>query len=240
MTSRATLAISLLALSLSLGARAEEVKVRKGGELEKRAELPTQRVRQKDGSVMLRLALPKSAKKAPAKARSLPMPERAEPGAQFFPGADSGPERSAALQAWLEAVAEPRVMTALAAVAMQPGVPVHSLGGQPDPALVRSGEEFKDPRLYMAWQLAGMDFMYGRAILRQSPNGVGSPAQGFFAINLMIPEFARAGVPLKPTLWSNAFGEGPGGHAAAREWLKLPTPDPRANSWLSHNQHYRY
>jgi len=231
MTSRATLVLSVLALSFSLGARAEEVKVRKGGEVEKRAELPTQRVRQKDGSVMLRLALPK--------ARSVPMPERAEPGAHF-PGADAGPERSAALQAWLDAVAEPRVMTALAVVAMQPGVPLQSLGGQPDPALVRSGEEFKDPRLYLAWQLAGLDFMYGRAILRQSANGAGLPAQGFFTINLMIPEFARAGAPLKPTLWSNAFGEGPAGHAAAEEWLKLPTPDPRANSWLSHNQHYRY
>ncbi len=239
MTSRATLAISLLVLSLSLGAQAEEVKARNGGEVGKRAELPTQRVRQKDGSVMLRLALPKASKRAAAKARTVPMPERAEPGSQF-PGADPGAERSAALQAWLDAVAEPRVMTALAAVAMQPGVPVQSLGSQPDPALVRSGEEFKDPRLYLAWQLAGMDFMYGRAILRQSPNGVGSPAQDFFAINLMIPEFARAGVPLKPTLWTNAFGEGPGGHAAAQEWLKLPTPDPRANSWLSHNQHYRY
>ncbi len=239
MTSRATWVISLLALSLSLGARAEEVKVRNGGEAGKRAELTTLRVRQKDGGVMLRLALPKASKRAAAKAHSVPMPERAEPGAQF-PGADPGTERSAALQAWQDAVAEPRVMTALAAVAMQPGVPVQSLGGQPDPAMVRSGEEYKDPRLYLAWRLAGMDFMYGRAIHRQSPNGVGSPAQGFFGIHFMIPEFARAGVPLKPTLWSNAFGEGPGGHAAAQEWLKLPTPDPRANSWLSHNQHYRY
>jgi len=234
MTSRATLAIFSLAVSLSLGARAEEVKVRHGGEAGKRVALPTQRVHQKDGSVMLRLALPKASKRTAAKARSAPMPERGG-----F-GVDPATERSAAVQAWLDAVAEPRVMTALAAVAMQPGVPVKNLNSQPDPALVRSGEEFSDPRLYLALQAAGLDFMYGRAILRQTPNGMGAPAQGFFPITLMIPEFARAGVPLKSTLWSKAFDEGSGGHEAAQQWLKLPTPDPRANPWLSHNPHYRY
>lgn len=233
MTGRRACSLFLLAMSFTLSARADEAKPRAGEEAGKRAVVTTQRVRQKDGSVMLRLALPKSGKRSAAK------PQLAMPG---HDGRMQDPlgEREAIVQAWLDAVAEPRVMTALAAVAMQPGIPPKNLTTHPDPALVRSGEEFNDPRLYLALRAAGLDFTYGRAILRHAPGFAEGPVHPFLPIALMVPEFARAGTPLKPTLWSKAFTEGPGGHEAAREWLKLPSPDPRANTWLSHNQHYRY
>jgi hypothetical protein len=55
------------------------------------------------------------------------------------------------LKEWLDAVTEPRFMTALASVAMEPGVTAKSMNRPIDPALVRNWAEFVDPHLYLRW-----------------------------------------------------------------------------------------
>jgi hypothetical protein len=85
-----------------------------------------------------------------------------------------------------------------------------------------------------------VDSKFNQAILKQSPELNLAPHVFLTLIGNMVPVFARAGVPLKPTLWSKAYGEGPGGREAAQEWLKLPMADPRSNPWLSNNLNYRY
>lgn len=87
---------------------------------------------------------------------------------------------------------------------------------------------------------SAMGSKFNQAIHNRQPD-MGSPQHWItFPVQFAIPPEFRAGAPLKPTIWSNAYGNGPGGQASAQEWLKLPTPDPRSNPWLRPGQNYRY
>ncbi len=66
---------------------------------------------------------------------------------------------------WLDAVTEPRFMTALAAVAANPTTYPRILSDAIDPAAVRNWAEFTDPRLYLRWMLASGNPVFQRAII---------------------------------------------------------------------------
>lgn len=237
MTCRKALAVSLLAMGFSLGVQAEAGSTRASAKAGKPAALKTKQIRQKDGSVVVRLSLPKRARAQASSPGVVAMPDREAKA--YTSGAVAGNDPQI-LKEWLDAVTEPRFMTALASVAMEPGVTAKSMNRPIDPALVRNWAEFVDPHLYLRWMASGVDSKFNQAILKQSPELNLAPHAFLTLIGNMVPVFARAGVPLKPTLWSKAYGEGPGGREAAQEWLKLPMADPISNPWLSNNLNYRY
>jgi hypothetical protein len=140
---------------------------------------------------------------------------------------------------WLDAVTEPRFMTALAAVAMEPGMDARAISGNVDPTSVRNWAEFVDPNLYMRWQAAQLEARFGLAILNRDGKYGLLPGLMPFPFEFPVPAEFRAGDPLPPTVWSKAL-EGKGGVDAAREWLTIPAQDPRANHWLRAGQNYRY
>jgi len=225
--------LTVLVMAIPLSAHAEVVPARVSVKAGKAVPLPTKRIKQKDGSVMIRLAMPKEGKGKNAKDISHPP--------TTVPMLGGVPEKTTPnVREWLEAVTEPRFMTALASVAMEPGVATKALNKPIDPALVRNWAEFIDPNLYMRWIAVGVDSRYSQAILKQTPDSRTPLHAGLLQINIVVPGFAQAGVPLNPTLWSHAFGDGPSGQEAAKEWLKLPMPDPKANPWLSSSLNYRY
>lgn len=66
---------------------------------------------------------------------------------------------------WLDAMAEPRVMTALAASAYPSG---DDAAPRPDPERMRNWSEFSDPYLYLRWRLAGGEPSLRRAIVNDT------------------------------------------------------------------------
>lgn len=232
------LILTLLLFGFSLGAQGEAGSARAQAKAAKSTRLAVQKVRQKDGTVVVRLdmkAAPlagnvKGARKAPVVSERLP----AE-----IP--DAVPTRNSQLMdQWLDAVTEPRFMTALATVALSPGSGSRELNKTIDPTNVRNWAEFVDPDLYLRWKSFGLDPRLNQAIHNRAQDTGSAPVWVAFPIFFAIPREFQAGVPLKPTLWSNAFSSGPGGLEAAQEWLKLPTPDARSNPWLRAGQNYRY
>ncbi len=237
MNCRKATTLMVLMMATSLNAWAEATPLRAPHKAGKAVPPVTKLVKQKDGSVVIRLAMPKQARSKNAKSTSHTATVQGATAPAIGGTSEKGiPD----IQEWLDAVAEPRFMTALASVAMEPGITARAMNKPIDPALVRNWAEFIDPNLYMRWLAAGVDSRYNQAILKQAPELRAPLQRGLFPINIVIPGFAQAGVPLNPMLWTYAFGDGPGGQEAAKEWLKLPMPDPRANPWLSSSLNYRY
>lgn len=238
MFGRQALLLSLMTFGVSLAAQgasgvvAEPVKGKSGKTAmsNKPAKLTVKNVRQKDGSVMLRLALPNktSATKPGHSAATLP---------HTLAESDPPPPQSK-LDQWLDAVTEPRVMSALAAIAVEPSAETKGLMQNVDPTKVRNWTEFVDPELYLRWMAGGPAPRFGQAIHNRTP--MAQPGWLAFPIQFPVPQAFQPGAPLKPTVWSHALEEGSGGEAAVQEWLKLPLPDPKSNPWLKTNQHYRY
>lgn len=232
MLGRQALPLLLITFGFSLGARGADavpvgaIKVNSG----KPAKLAVRQVRQKDGSVVARLEMPKK----------LDRTGKGHPAPTLPPNlAEAEPMQSPRkIDQWLDAVTEPRVMSALATVAVGPSLEPRSLAQNIDPAKVRNWTEFVDPELYLRWMAGGTDPRFGQAIHNRPP--MASPRWPVFPIQFPVPPEFQPGAPLKPTLWSNALEEGAGGQAASQEWLKLPMPDPKANPWLKASQHYRY
>lgn len=191
------------------------------------------KVRQKDGSVVVRLDMHRPTKSGGVLAAE---------GTQPFPGTLDAPsgKTSRGTEHWLDVPSEPKAMTALATVALDAGNEAKPLGSGVDPANVRSWAEFVDPDLYLRWMAAGVDSRYRQAIHNRSQEPILGTVESFFPVRLEIPANAQAGVPLKPTLWTNAYVEGRNAQDAAKEWLMLPMPDPKSNPWLRPSQNYRY
>lgn len=147
----------------------------------------------------------------------------------------------AAFAEWLDAITEPRFMTALAAVAVDPGAYPKTLANVVDPAAARNWSEFTDPQLYLRWMLAGASPSFQQAILSRVSDpakrqrwldavgrpGVYAPMLANFgrAPNawLQAPVTAAAPMarlmqPVTPMAWFGAMAEGMGSQA----WLKLP------------------
>ncbi len=225
-----TVTLSLFALSLvswdagaSASAQAKPAKP---------AKLAVKKVRQRDGSVIVRLAL-QSRAAAPADPQAV--------GAPAAEMRNSPLARQAQfMEQWQEAVTEPRVMTALGTVANEAGVDARALHRTLNPASVRNWAEFMDADLYLRWQSSNLNPRFNPAILHATQDAWTQPRGVAFPIRFPVPAEFQAGAPLKPSIWSNAFGSGPGGREAAQAWLKLPLPDAAANPWLRSGQNYRY
>lgn len=227
MFGRQALTCMLLTFALSQASWAADAARSARAKATKPAKLAVKKVRQKDGSVVMRLDL-KSRHASP-------------PGAPSAAPKDSSLARQAQLMdQWLDAVTEPRIMTALATVAVEPGVDARDLHSSLDPANVRNWAEFIDPDLFLRWQSSNLSPRFNMAIHNRTQDAWMLPRGIVFPIRFPIPAEFQPGSPLKTTLWSNAFSGGPGGLAAAEAWLKLPLPDAGTNPWLGNGHNYRY
>lgn len=238
MFGRQALTLILLTFGLSLGAQGATEPARAPAKAVKPAKLAVKKVRQRDGSIVVRLDMP--AKASPMKATS------GQGASGFLQERPRNPEdierakNAQLMDQWLDAVTEPRFMTALAGVATNPGADPKALSQAIDPSNVRNWSEFVDPDLYLRWMAGSMEPKFKQAIHNRLPDTQAQQLWIVFPVFFAIPHEFQAGVPLKPTIWSNAFGGGPGGQASAQEWLKLPSPDPKSNPWLRASQNYRY
>lgn len=192
----------------------------------KPAKLVVKQVRQKDGSVVMRLDIAPKLAEAAVNQPSAGIPPKAA-------------QNQLLMDQWLDAVTEPRFMTALAAVAMEPGADARAIPGNVDPTTVRNWAEFIDPDLFLRWQAAQIEARFGLAIHNRSGGQGLLPGWTPFPVEFPVPAEFRAGNPLPPTLWSRGLEAG-GVQEATREWLKIPVQDPRANVWLQAGQNYRY
>ncbi|MEW5788766.1 MAG: hypothetical protein AB1899_13020 [Pseudomonadota bacterium] len=140
---------------------------------------------------------------------------------------------------WLDAVTEPRIMTALATVAMEPGKDTRDISLGVDPTRVRNWAEFVDPNLYLRWQAALLDTRFNPAIHNRPESQGLLPGMTAFPVTFPVPTHLQPGAPLPATLWARAL-DGVDGKHAVQEWLILPSQDPRANVWLRAGQNERY
>lgn len=94
-----------------------------------------------------------------------------------------------AFSAWLEAINEPRAMTALATLP-QTDAPARTAGRHIDPAGIRNWDEFTDPGLYLRRLLAGLDARSYTAIY----NCLATPERLALQVSALVREqSARAG-----------------------------------------------
>ncbi len=223
--------VGLVVIGLSMATQGSAVGGENHAKGAKAAKPRVVKVRQKDGSVVDRLSLGPS---------SAPQRDTSPPAGGGGMRETAQLESQQKMGQWLDAVSEPRIMTALATAAMVPGESSRPLNQAIDPASVRNWAEFVDPLLYWRWQLAGLDPRFNQAIHNRTQDAR-TPQRGFILpIQISLPPEFQAGSPAKPTIWSGVYGNGRSGQAAAREWLTLPMADPKANPWLRASQSYRY
>jgi hypothetical protein len=164
-----------------------------------------------DGSVVDRLAMPKS----DAKQNGLPTSPEAWLARMMDPTRNGLAVKNPELFAeWLDAMTEPRFMTALASVAITPGNYANLLGKAVDPATVRNWVEFADPQIGMRWMAAGLDPHFYQAIFNRLTDSGKLRRWGFS--------------PATSDLATRT-----------PEWMQLPR-EMRANPWLLNNANYRY
>lgn len=135
----------------------------KGGARDTRGEARTKPVvkvvRQADGSVMERLVLPA------AKGPNAPdewLQRMTDPTRNGLACKD--PQ---AFQEWADSVTEPRFMTALASMALEPGTYPQALNRLFDPATAHNWSEFTDPALYLRWMGAGLSPQFYAALFNR-------------------------------------------------------------------------
>jgi len=126
------------------------------------------------------------------------------------------------LAEWLDAVTEPRFMTALATVALDPGTYPRTLNRLADPATARNWAEFVDPEVFMRWVAAGMDPRLYQAVFQH----MFDPKK--YLRWAAYPDYPQIGA--MPTAEANNV---------AQAWLQLPAREPRANPWLTNSNAYR-
>jgi hypothetical protein len=235
---RQALILALLLFGVSLGAQSATGYGRAQVKASKPTKLAVKKVRQKDGSIVVRLDMRVTALANKVKGAQV---SQATPEGHQAPTPDAAlAKNSQLMDQWLDAVTEPRFMTALATVAMSPNAESREINKAVDPANVRNWAEFVDPDLYLRWKLSGLDPRFNQAIHNRTQDPRVMPRGIVFPIFFAIPHELQAGIPLKPMLWSNVFGAGPSAQEAAQEWLKLPSPDAKSNPWLRASQNYRY
>jgi len=136
------------------------------------------------------------------------------------------------LAEWLDAVSEPRFMTALASVAMTPETYANSLGKMVDPATARNWAEFADPQILLRWMKVGTNPAFYQAVFDKMTDsgklrrwGVYPAASG---INSAKAESKRVtyGRDVKT--------------ARDDEWVQLPMRESNGNPWLLNTVNYRY
>jgi hypothetical protein len=142
---------------------------------------------------------------------------------------------------WLDTITEPRSMTALATVAVEPSAFPRTLSRLPDPAAASKWAELVDPEVFMRWVAAGMD-----------PNLYQAVFQHMFDPKKYLRWAADSGHPLTAGVHATESNnnarvvENRAGNPAttlqegARAWIQLPTRAPRANPWLASGNTSRY
>lgn len=139
---------------------------------------------------------------------------------------------------WLDAVTEPRFMTALATMAMDPNSYPRTLNRLIDPATARNWAELIDPEVFMRWVVAGMDPALYQTVFQHmfDPNKylrwATSPR------NQSVADTATREVNLNEQ--DGRHRSGSDAVMAAETWRQLPAGDLPANPWLSHRNTYRY
>lgn len=135
----------------------------KGDLRDSRREAPVKQavkvVRQADGSVMDRLVMPVS--KGPAAPEEW-LQRMVDPTRNGLACKD--PQ---AFQEWADSVTEPRFMTALASMALEPGTYPQALNRLFDPATAHNWSEFTDPALYLRWMGAGLSPQFYAALFNR-------------------------------------------------------------------------
>ncbi len=126
------------------------------------------------------------------------------------------------LAEWLDAITEPRFMTALASVAMSPESYANTLGKMVDPATVRNWSDFADPQIMLRWMMVGSDPSFYKAIYDRMTD---SDKLRRWRIN---PVSEKAPVA------------GDSSNSRDSEWLHLPSQEASINPWLLNTANYRY
>ena len=226
--------LPLLILLLGLGWGIQPVHAAGPGRA-KAAKPPVKQVRQKDGSVMVRLDLKAAARSVRSRGAA-----RVSPALAPQPADSPLAQQARLMEQWLDAMTEPRLMTALAAVAIEPGADARAVYRTLDPTTVRNWAEFVDPELLLRWRSPALDPRVSPAILDRTRDAWMLPQGIVFPIDCPVPRELQPGAPLAPTLWSHAYDGGSGGREAVEAWLKLPMPDAGSNPWLRSSRNYRY
>lgn len=129
------------------------------------------------------------------------------------------------LAEWLDAVSEPRFMTALASVAMKPEAYAYTLGKMADPATVRNWAELADPQVYLRWMAVGVDPGFYQSVFNRMTDVEKLRRWGFYpAIPSSVDKTPDSGAGL-PT---------------DSAWLQLQTRSTKTNPWLQNSVNYRY
>jgi len=132
---------------------------------------------------------------------------------------------------WLDAITEPRFMTALAAAAVDPSTYPNAMANAIDPAAARNWSEFTDPQLYLRWMLASANPSFQQAIITRmtSPGKAKRWAEAGARTNeygAMLARFGSAPAawmqPAMPMAWVGAMQEGMARQARGQQWRTLP------------------
>lgn len=136
------------------------------------------------------------------------------------------------LAEWLDAITEPRFMTALASIVTSPQAYTNTLGKLADPATSRNWAEFADPRIMFRWMALGMDPKFYQAVfLRMTDAEKMRRWGGYPSRTENLPsgiEGAREVSARESTL---RHGD---------QWMQLPSRETKNNPWLSNATNYRY
>ncbi len=133
---------------------------------------------------------------------------------------------------WLDAVTEPRFMTALASVAIAPETYSSSIGKATTPAAARNWAEFADPQIYLRWMAAGLDPRFYQAIFNRMSDSGKLQRWGIFP--------GSGEYPARTQHLTTLSGLQPISSGKTQEWLQLPPRESKANPWLSNSLNYRY
>lgn len=235
--------IALLGLIACLvsgaGAHAESIVPARAGspELHRMAKLNVESVRRADGYMVDRLVATEAGRPASSgiAAQHGSIPDTPEAWlARMIDPTQNGlamkqPEMFAA---WLDAVTEPRFMTALASIAVMPETYSHSISKMADPGTAKNWAEFADPRLYLRWMAAGVDPRFYQGIYDRMTHDGKIHRWGVYLgsrdtmTRALDPNRGAAG---RET--ANSTGE---------DWKQLPARTFNGNPWLSNSLNYRY
>jgi hypothetical protein len=132
--------------------------------------------------------------------------------------------------AWLDAVTEPRFMTALATVALDPSAYPRALKRVADPATVRSWAEMFDPNVYMRWMAAGLDPKLYISIFQRMANP--NKYLRWVMLGMTVRDtHPYSGYSSLATELTTSNGQA---------WLQLSEPDAKTNPWLAGTGAKRY
>jgi len=138
---------------------------------------------------------------------------------------------------WLDAVTEPRFMTALASVAVTPETYSNTLGKVADPATLRNWGEFADPQVYLRWMAAGMDPRFYQAIYNRMTDSGKLRRWGLYPAGLSPARHEKALIGADA---ASETGNREKPAIGGQEWLQLPPRESKANPWLQNSANYRY